>query len=55
LLPNCKILLFSGNAGAAHLLAHAQAQGYHFHILEKPVHPSDLLAELVQGGEDPQP
>jgi CheY-like chemotaxis protein len=45
-LPNCKILLFSGQAATADLLENARAQGHEFEILGKPVHPSDLLAKL---------
>ncbi len=46
LLPNCKVLLFSGQAATADLLERARAQGYEFEILAKPVHPQDLLARL---------
>jgi CheY-like chemotaxis protein len=45
-LPNCNILLFSGQAATADLLENARAQGHEFEILGKPVHPSDLLAKL---------
>jgi len=45
-LPNCRILLFSGQAATADLLENARAQGHEFEILGKPVHPSDLLAKL---------
>lgn len=45
-LPNCKILLFSGQAATADLLENARARGHQFEILAKPVHPQDLLAKL---------
>ena len=45
-LPDCKILLFSGQAATADLLENARAQGHEFEILGKPVHPSDLLAKI---------
>jgi CheY-like chemotaxis protein len=45
-LPNCKILLFSGQAATADLLEKAREQGHEFEILAKPVHPTDLLAKL---------
>lgn len=45
-LPNCKILLFSGQAATADLLEKARTQGHEFEILAKPVHPTDLLAKL---------
>jgi CheY-like chemotaxis protein len=46
MLPNCKILLFSGQAATADLLDRARIQGHEFEILAKPVHPQDLLARL---------
>jgi len=46
LLPNIKILLFSGQAATADLLEKARAKGYEFEILAKPVHPQDLLTRL---------
>src|SRR5271156_443913 len=45
-LPNCKVLLFSGQAATADLLERAREQGHEFDILAKPVHPTDLLAKL---------
>jgi len=45
-LPQCKILLFSGQAATADLLEKAREQGHEFEILAKPVHPQDLLAKL---------
>ena len=44
--PNCKILLFSGQATIIDLLEKARAQGYKFDILPKPIHPTHLLAKL---------
>jgi DNA-binding response OmpR family regulator len=44
--PECKILLFSGQAATADLLQKAREQGYDFDLLAKPVHPADLLAKL---------
>lgn len=46
LLPDIKILLFSGQAATADLLEKARAVGYEFEILAKPVHPQDLLSRL---------
>jgi CheY-like chemotaxis protein len=45
-LPQCKILLFSGQAATADLLERARTNGHEFEILAKPVHPTDLLAKL---------
>jgi DNA-binding response OmpR family regulator len=44
--PDCKVLLFSGQAATADLLEKAREQGYDFELLSKPVHPADLLARL---------
>jgi DNA-binding NtrC family response regulator len=44
--PECKVLLFSGQASTADLLVKARAEGYDFDLLSKPVHPADLLAKL---------
>jgi len=46
ILPDCKILLFSGQAATADLLEKARLEGHEFEILAKPVHPQDLLAKL---------
>jgi CheY-like chemotaxis protein len=46
MLPQIKILLFSGQAATADLLEKARAQGYEFEILAKPVHPQDLLSKM---------
>ncbi len=44
--PDCKVLLFSGQAATADLLEKARAEGYDFDLLSKPVYPADLLAKL---------
>jgi DNA-binding NtrC family response regulator len=44
--PQCKTVLFSGQAVTADLLEEARKTGHHFDVLAKPVHPSDLLAKL---------
>ena len=46
--PNCKILLFSGQAATSDLLENARAQGYDFRLLQNPVHPSEFLFEIGQ-------
>jgi CheY-like chemotaxis protein len=45
-LPECKILLFSGQAATADLLKAARSQGHELELLAKPVHPTDLLTKL---------
>jgi len=44
--PECKILLFSGQAATLDLLEDARNQGHDFHLLLKPVHPTELLSEI---------
>jgi FixJ family two-component response regulator len=44
--PQCKIMLFSGQVATQGLLENARAQGHDFHLLPKPVHPSELLARM---------
>lgn len=44
--PDCKILLFSGQASTSDLLASANQAGHHFALLSKPVHPTDLLSRV---------
>jgi DNA-binding NtrC family response regulator len=44
--PECKVLLFSGQAATAHLLKVAHAQGHDFELLLKPIHPADLLSKI---------
>jgi hypothetical protein len=53
LLPNIKVLLFSGQAAAADLLSQARLRGYEFELLAKPVHPKDLLKSLRSSGIGP--
>jgi CheY-like chemotaxis protein len=46
--PDCKILLFSGQASTVDLLATAHRQGNKFTLLSKPVPPDQLLALVAQ-------
>jgi DNA-binding NtrC family response regulator len=41
--PECKVLLFSGQAATLDLLDAARENGHDFTLLSKPVHPTDLL------------
>ena len=45
-LPNCHIILFSGQAATDELMSDARADGCNWELLAKPVHPRDLLAKL---------
>lgn len=42
--PDCKILLFSGQAVTSDLLAAAHRAGHHFTLLNKPLPPQQLVA-----------
>jgi DNA-binding NtrC family response regulator len=44
--PDCKILIFSGQAFTQDLLEHARRQGHDFELLRKPVHPFTMLASI---------
>lgn len=50
--PDCRILLFSGQASAAHMLRDAQADEYGFELISKPVPPSDLLGKSPNSDRD---
>ena len=45
-LPECRILLFSGQAASMDLLEKARAEGHNFEVLAKPVDPDVLLERL---------
>jgi len=54
LLPECRIILFSGQTASTDLLAKALAEGYHFEVLAKPINPDALVAKLNRAsGESP--
>jgi FixJ family two-component response regulator len=46
LLPDCKILLLTGQASTEDLLVSANKRGHCFEIIAKPVHPKELLAKI---------
>jgi DNA-binding response OmpR family regulator len=48
IFPECKIILFSGQAATADLLSAARQDGHHFELLHKPLHPADLLARITE-------
>ena len=47
--PECRVLLFSGQANTQGLLDTARASGNDFEIMSKPIHPSDLLRKVENG------
>jgi CheY-like chemotaxis protein len=55
IFPDCKIILFSGQASTADLLASARADGHHFTLLNKPLHPQDLLQRVSEGLKSNRP
>jgi DNA-binding NtrC family response regulator len=45
-VPDCRIILFSGQIASVNLLDNARKQGFSFEILAKPVNPDILLATI---------
>ena len=45
-LPECRVILVSGQSITAELLKDALARGHSFEVLTKPVHPQELLDRL---------
>jgi DNA-binding response OmpR family regulator len=48
IFPDCKIILFSGQAATSDLLASANRRGHNFSLLRKPIHPTELLARVTE-------
>jgi CheY-like chemotaxis protein len=46
LAPQCRIILFSGQAATVDLLEKARRQGHHFEILAKPIKPEQLVSVI---------
>jgi CheY-like chemotaxis protein len=46
-IPDCKVLLFSGHASHIDMLE-ARKAGYNFPLLAKPVHPAQMLAHVAE-------
>lgn len=46
--PNCRILLFSGQAASADMLQSARSRGHDFELLAKPVDLDELLQRLTE-------
>ena len=46
--PDCKVLLFSGQASTANQLETARVNGLAFEILAKPVRPTDRLRQIQE-------
>ena len=48
MLPDCKVLLLSGQAAVRDLMHDARKRGYDFTILSKPVPPAELIRAVRQ-------
>lgn len=48
LVPDCKVLLFSGQATTVDLVSAARAAGFDFPALSKPIHPNAMLAHVSE-------
>jgi CheY-like chemotaxis protein len=48
IFPDCRVLLFSGQAATSDLLNSAKRAGHEFTLLSKPVYPTDLLKRVSE-------
>jgi DNA-binding response OmpR family regulator len=46
--PEVRVLLFSGQAATSDLLRSAEEDGFHFELLEKPIHPEEIMRKVAQ-------
>jgi CheY-like chemotaxis protein len=46
MLPQCRVILFSGQAASVDLLERARQEGHFFEVLAKPIDPEILLEKL---------
>jgi DNA-binding NtrC family response regulator len=53
-VPDCKVILFSGQPGTNDMLAAAQISGHDFPLLDKPLHPAQLFTYLSKINFGPQ-
>lgn len=51
--PQCKVLLFSGQAATANLLQASRDKGHDFELLSKPIHPTEFLKKIKGVAEEP--
>ena len=54
IFPDCRVLLFSGQAATSDLLTSAKRAGHQFTLLSKPVYPTDFFAEFLRASERPR-
>jgi CheY-like chemotaxis protein len=53
IFPDCRVLLFSGQAATSDLLTSAKRAGHQFTLLSKPVYPTDLLKRVSESLDSP--
>ena len=53
--PDCRVILFSGQSSTTGLPNEARLQGHQFEVLEKPIKPEVLLAQLLSHNPLPHP
>jgi len=46
MIPECRVLLLSGQAATSDLMRDARVRGHDFEVILKPVHPNQLLERL---------
>jgi CheY-like chemotaxis protein len=46
--PEVKVMLISGQAGTTNLLRRAEEKGFHFELLEKPIHPDEIMRKVAE-------
>lgn len=51
--PNCKVILFSGQAATVDLLEDARQQGHRFEVLAKPIKPEQLVSAIRASFRNP--
>jgi DNA-binding response OmpR family regulator len=54
LVPDCKVLLFSGQASTVDLLGDPKYSVHNFVLLSKPLHPRELLSHISDFGPELQ-
>lgn len=48
LCPECKVLMFSGQSTTQTLYEAVQAKGHDFMLLQKPIHPNELMQKIKE-------
>jgi CheY-like chemotaxis protein len=49
IVPDCRIILFSGQAATVDMLQEARERGHSFDILAKPIKPEQLISVICSG------